>query len=199
MSRIGIFGGTFNPVHNGHINLLNKVCESISLDKIYVFPTFIPPHKIAVDLASGEDRLAMCRLAFEDNLIVQISDFELKQEGKSYTINTLIHLKSIYPDDELFLIMGSDMLLTIEEWKSYKEIFKLCTIVGATRNTEDSKRIISYSNVIKNMGGKVIIIPVNPYVISSTDIRSMIAQGLDYTCYLPQKVVKYIRYRKLYQ
>ena len=105
--KIGVFGGTFNPVHLGHLNCLKSVAEQADLDKVIVMPDRIPPHKQAEDLASSEDRLNMCRLAFADIPCVEISDWELKQEGKSYSVITLRHLKEIYPHDKLFFIMGS--------------------------------------------------------------------------------------------
>jgi nicotinate-nucleotide adenylyltransferase len=197
--RIGIFGGTFNPIHNGHINLVNRICEKILLDKIFVIPTKTPPHKISSDLADDESRLEMCRLAFEDNPKAEISDYEIKQGGKSYTILTLQYLKRVYPDDELFLIIGSDMLLTFHEWKDYKEILKLATIVTASRNYEDLDKLKPYAENLKNQGGECIIVDVEPYEISSTQIRSLIKQNKDYTCYLPKKVVEYIACKKLYQ
>lgn len=197
--RIGIFGGTFNPIHNGHINLVNKICEKILLDKILVIPTKTPPHKITSDLADDESRLEMCRLAFEDNPKAEISDYEIKQGGKSYTILTLQYLKNIYPNDELFLILGSDMLLTFHEWKDYKEILELATIVAASRNYEDFDKLKPYAENLKNQGGKYIIVDVEPYEISSTQIRNLIKQNKDYTCYLPKKVVEYIACKKLYQ
>ena len=129
--KIGVFGGTFNPVHLGHLNCLKSVAEQAGLDKMIVMPDRIPPHKQAEDLASSEDRLNMCRLAFADIPCVEISDWELKQEGKSYSVITLRHLKEIYPHDKLFFIMGSDMLLSFEEWYQYKEILSLSALICA--------------------------------------------------------------------
>ena len=199
MGRIGIFGGTFNPIHNGHVNLANKVCEVLKLDKLLIIPTKIPPHKIAKNLANSQDRIEMCRLAFEDNEIAEICDYEILHNDKSYTIYTLRHLKSIYPNDEFYLIMGSDMILSFETWKEYKEIFKLAVLVAASRSIEDSKRISEYSKQIEKMGGKCIIVPIEPYEISSTQIREMMAHGEDFTCYLPEKVVRYIGQKNLYK
>lgn len=196
--KIGIFGGTFNPIHNGHINLVNKISEKISLDRILVIPTNIPPHKITNNLADDDARLEMCRLAFEDNLKAEISDYEIKQGGKSYTILTIEHLINIYPDDEFYLIIGSDMLLTFHEWKDYQKILKLCTIVAASRSKADIVKIKPYAHKLIAMGGKCIVVDVEPYEISSSQLRELIANKEQYTCYLPEKVVKYIASKKLY-
>lgn len=199
MGRIGIFGGTFNPIHNGHVNLVNKVCEVLKLDKLLIIPTKIPPHKIAKNLANSQDRIEMCRLAFEDNEIAEISDYEILQNDKSFTIYTLRHFKMLYPYDEFYLIMGSDMILSFETWKEYKEIFKLAVLVAASRSNEDTEKISEYSKQIEKMGGKCIIVQIEPYEISSTQIREMVADGEDFPCYLPEKVVKYIGQKNLYK
>ncbi len=196
--KTGIFGGTFNPIHNGHINLVNRISEKVSLDRILVIPTNIPPHKISPDLADDDARLEMCRLAFEDNPKAEISDYEIKQGGKSYTILTLEHLISVYPDDEFYLIIGSDMLLTFHEWKEYVKVLKLCTLVAAARSKADLELIKPYAEKLVDMGGKCIIVDVDPYEISSTQLRDLIAHNEQYSCYLPEKVVKYIANNKLY-
>lgn len=196
--KTGIFGGTFNPIHKGHVNLVNRISEKVSLDRILVIPTNIPPHKITNDLADDEARLEMCHLAFEDNPKAEISDYEIKQGGKSYTILTLEHLMKVYPDDEFFLIIGSDMLLTFHEWKDYQKILKLCTIVAAARSKADIVKIKPYAQKLIAMGGKCIVVDVEPYEISSSQLRELIANKEQYTCYLPEKVVKYIVNKKLY-
>lgn len=197
MSKIAIFGGTFNPVHNGHVNLISSINKEISIDNIIIIPTNIPPHKKAEDLASANDRLNMCRLAFEN--MADVSEYEINRPGKSFTIDTLKHFKSKYPDDELYLIMGSDMLLSITTWKSYKEILSFATIIAASRSHEDTARITEYAEVLRDDNAKIITVLFPPYEISSTRIREMIADNEDYTCYLPQKVVEYIRNFKLYK
>ncbi len=196
--KTGIFGGTFNPIHNGHVNLVDRISEKVSLDRILVIPTNIPPHKLTPDLADDDARLEMCRLAFEDNPKAEISDYEIIQGGKSYTILTLEHLKTIYPHDKFYLIIGSDMLLTFHEWKEYQKILKLCTIVAAARSKADIEKIKPYAQKLIAMGGKCIIVDVEPYEISSTKLRELIVNNEQYTCYLPEKVVKYIASKKLY-
>ena len=111
--KICFFGGTFNPVHNGHVRLLENAKEYFDFDKIIVIPTNIPPHKEVVFSVSDNDRLNMCKLAFDG--IAEVSDYEIVENTVSYTINTMYHFKEIYPNDEFYFLMGSDMLFMFEK------------------------------------------------------------------------------------
>ena len=117
MRKTGIFGGTFNPIHLGHVRLGQMVLNDLKLDRIIYIPDNTPPHKSDKDLASGSDRLKMIELALKDCDNLEASDIELRREGKSYTYQTLLELKKMYPGDELFLITGADMFLTLDRWK----------------------------------------------------------------------------------
>lgn len=112
--RLGVFGGTFNPIHNGHLRLLQGAREALELDRVLVIPTKQPPHKRPQQLASDEDRLAMCRLAVEGLSGVEVSDLEIRRGGLSYTADTLAELRRRYPDSTLYLLVGGDMFLTID-------------------------------------------------------------------------------------
>ncbi|MGN1442597.1 MAG: nicotinate (nicotinamide) nucleotide adenylyltransferase, partial [Acutalibacteraceae bacterium] len=136
MSNIGFFGGTFNPPHLAHKRLALEMKEEAHLDKILVVPTFVPPHKAALSLASGEDRLTMCRLMFDED-IFSVSDMELRRKGKSYSFDTLTEMKRLYPDDKLFMIIGSDMLLSFHEWYRYRDILGLVTLCAASRDGKE--------------------------------------------------------------
>ena len=111
--RIAMFGGTFNPIHNAHINLALAFIKKLKLDKLLLIPTGVPPHKTDLDIIYGEHRLNMCRLAVQDYKKIEVSDIEVKRGGKSYTADTLRQLKEIYPDSEFFVIMGADMYMTL--------------------------------------------------------------------------------------
>ncbi|MEG0457786.1 MAG: nicotinate-nicotinamide nucleotide adenylyltransferase, partial [Oscillospiraceae bacterium] len=113
--KIGIFGGTFNPIHNGHLNLINSFDTAIGLDKILCIPTNIPPHKSEDNIISGKDRLNMLTIATAENKKISPCDVELKTSGKSYTYNTLIMLRKIYFQDDFYLLMGSDMFLSFDK------------------------------------------------------------------------------------
>ena len=117
--RVGIYGGTFSPIHNGHIAAAKAFMEQMWLDILYVIPTGVTPHKIMKGDATAADRLEMCRLAFADMDGVIVSDLEMKREGKSYTVDTLRELYD--PEGRLFLLMGTDMLMTLDQWREPDE------------------------------------------------------------------------------
>lgn len=196
--KIGIFGGTFNPVHKGHKNALKTVIENFGLDRVIVLPDRIPPHKQAVDLVDGEDRMNMCKLALGDLPCVEFSDYELKKEGKSYSVYTLRHFHSIYPEDRLCFIMGSDMLLSFTQWYEYKEILSLACLVCVSRSDDDTDKMEPYARKLRDEGGDVVIVRTEPFEVSSTQIRDMLKKKSDCTCYLDENVVQYILDKKLY-
>ena len=202
MGNIGIFGGTFNPVHNGHIRLVETVAQAIDFDRIIVMPDRIPPHKKASELASGEDRLQMCKLAFEDMENVEVSDWELRQSGKSYTVFTLEHLKKQYPDDTLWLIMGSDMLLYFEHWYRYEDILSLAGIACISRRGEDTDELLEEHARRLESGGngrRIVIVKAQPFEVSSSQLRGNIKKMEDTSCYFPKKIVQYIYEHGLYR
>ena len=126
--RLGIFGGTFNPPHMGHIRLVTAIADKLQLDRVLIIPASVPPHKHVLNLARSRDRFEMCRLSFEGDRRFSVSDTELLRVGKSYTYDTLCEIKKKYPDAELFLIVGSDMLATFDEWYRYHDILMMCTL-----------------------------------------------------------------------
>ncbi|MCM1544753.1 MAG: nicotinate (nicotinamide) nucleotide adenylyltransferase [Ruminococcus sp.] len=202
MSRIGIFGGTFNPPHKAHLNLALQIKENAQLDKIIIIPTFVPPHKQTDELQSGEDRLEMCRRTFRDACF-EISDIELLRKGKSYTIDTLTAIKMLYPDDELFLIIGSDMLLSFHRWYRYHDILSLATLCVASReNMVDYEALCRYSvdnlnlDVLKN---EIIISKLLPIELSSTEIRQKIKMNENLANLLTDETLNYIKEKELYK
>lgn len=199
--RTAIFGGSFNPVHNGHVNLVRETAEKAGLDRVIVMPTFISPFKKDSDVfvADGADRLEMCRLAFEDMPFVSVSDYELSRRKVSYTVDTLRHYKAELPDDELYFIMGSDMLLSLKRWNSFEEIMRLCTIIAASRekNESDIEKLRGEAADLSKYG-KVIVINISAFEVSSTEIREKIMKNQDISCYVPENVVKYILDTNLY-
>lgn len=206
MKNIAVFGGTFNPFHKGHKNLILQASKAVNFDEIIIIPSKIPPHKKADYLADENDRIKMIELSLEDNNIncenIHISDIELKREGKSYSIETIKLLKKIYPGNKykLHFIMGSDMLMYFKKWYKYEEILSLCTLVCLSRCDEDTDKLESFADELNMLGGEVIIVPIEPFEISSTDIRKAF-KTKDFeklTCYLDKKVVKYILERNLY-
>ena len=190
--KIGIYGGTFNPIHKGHVHFAKEALRVLELDKVIIIPDNVPPHKENKGIAPSEMRLYMCRLALEGEENIEVSDMEIKRNGVSYTVDTLRELKSIYPDDELFLLTGTDMFLTIDKWRSCDEIMRLATVVGAPRLKEDLDKVFAKEKELKEKGLNCRVIPLIPVETSSTDIRNGEEEGLD------KKVLSYIEQNGLY-
>ena len=150
--------------------------------------------------ASARQRFEMCRLAFEKLDYVEVSDYELSLKKVSYTINTLEHFKALYPNDSLYFIMGSDMLMSLDRWYRFEDIMKLCTIVAASRENEQSdiSKLHKKAEELQTYG-KVIVVNISAYEMSSTLIREKILNNSDISCYLPEKVVKYISDMHIYR
>ena len=197
MGKILLFGGTFNPIHKGHTNAVKTMDKRLSFDKIIVMPSKIPPHKIAEDLASENDRLNMCRLAFSDLKKAEVSDFEIKRNKVSYSYYTVKHLKETYTDDEIFMAVGSDMLLTFDRWFRFKAILRMCSLVCVSRKDGDFSQLKNKAQELSYYGN-VKLLEAEPFEISSTQIRDMIKNDEDTSCYLSENVVKYIRENKIY-
>ncbi|MBR5438006.1 MAG: nicotinate (nicotinamide) nucleotide adenylyltransferase [Clostridia bacterium] len=200
--RIGIFGGTFNPVHKGHKKLALEIKEKAELDKVIIMPACTPPHKQGKELASGEHRLSMCRMMFSEECFT-VSDLEIRREGKSYTVDTMTQLKELYPDDELFLIVGSDMLLSFHRWYRYEDILSMATLCVATREDSVSftqlKAYAEETLSLKSDKNEIIIADIEPYECSSTQIRELINVGADASEYIGDEVNGYIRTNLLYE
>lgn len=196
-----VFGGSFDPVHKGHVNLVQQIYSRTELDEIIIMPTAISPFKQNMERkpASAEDRLEMCRLAFGGMDFVTVSDYEISLSEVSYTVNTIRHFHSLYPDDNLFFIMGSDMLLSFERWRNFEEILSMCTIIAASREDgeTDMAELEAQAENLRRYGN-VMLLRTDAYEASSTEIREKIKKSCDISCYVPENVVKYILEKKLY-
>lgn len=199
MRNIGIYGGTFDPIHKGHARLLRCALSACGLDKAIVMPDRIPPHKQRDDMASPEDRLEMCRLAFTDDSRIEVSDHEIRQEGKSYSVLTLRHLKELYPADRLWFIMGSDMLTSFTQWYRYEEILSLAGLICMTRYNGDDTELEAAADDLRAKGGEVRLVAAKALEVSSSHIRELLAKGGDCTDYLDGKVKEYIDSKGLYR
>lgn len=198
MSRIGIFGGSFNPIHNGHIHLVECAVSDFSLDRVILMPTAIAPHKSSHEYVSAEHRLKMCELAADGIDGVEVSSFEIDKGGKSYTVDTIRHFRTEYPYDELFLLVGSDMLSTFDEWYRYEEILENASLCAVSRLGNDMKLLEEYAEKLRRFGN--VYISQSPSVpMSSSKIRRLVKNRKDFSCYLPEKVVQYIKVHSLYR
>lgn len=190
--KIGVFGGTFNPPHNGHVRLAKAAADELKLDKLLVIPSCIPPHKIAAKLADGQERLEMCRLAFGCDPRFEVSPMELERGSRSYTVETLRELKALYPDSELYFIVGSDMLESFDKWYLWQEILSLSVLCAASREEGYSPDLSRFGK----MAERIKIITLDPLEVSSTQIRN--SAGEVSSELLDPKVAAYIREHGLY-
>jgi nicotinate-nucleotide adenylyltransferase len=197
MEHIGIFGGTFNPPHMGHINVVRAAKDALGLDRVIVIPSGDPPHKtLPPDSPSADDRLEMTRLAFDNEDYAVISDIELRREGKSYTADTLWELREQYPGARLILIVGSDMFLSMHTWYMPEEIFSLCGVCVLMRDKSDEPALQDQADfLIERFGAECTIIQNKVIEISSTELRGRKARAEDY---IPAAVMGYIRAKGLY-
>lgn len=197
MERIGIYGGTFNPIHLGHLHLVKEVQSALHFDQILFIPAKIPPHKDAPDLASGKDRLEMVRLAVEEMPEAMVSDIELRSHGKSYTVYTLEKLQALLPGREFTLLMGADMLLTFDQWFRWQDILFMSRAAAVTRGAGELEALREKARIL-SPEGRIDVIAASPLPMSSTDIRQKIREGSDPSALLPEKVWSYICRHELY-
>lgn len=197
--KIGIFGGTFNPPHLAHLNIAEDFSRRLNFDKLIIMPTYQPPHKQAQSLADSEDRLEMCRLLF-DMENTEISDMEIQRQGKSYTYDTLCQLEEKYPGAELYLIIGSDMLLSFHKWYRYEDILRKCTLCVLTRENDiDNAQMKDYAFTTLGLGeGEIVFSALKAFELSSTQIREMMARGEDVSSLTGERVWAYIKEKRLY-
>lgn len=198
--RTGVYGGTFNPVHLGHLRLIEEMSGRIPLDRVLIIPTNIPPHKISETLADGADRLRMCELACKDieNVAAEVSDIELSRPGKSYTADTLIRLAELYPSDEFYLLMGEDMFLTVDRWAHAEEIMRLAVLCACPRGGSLERLRDKQTELSKNYSARCIIETFEFFPVSSTQIRERLRRGEPITGLVPKSVEAYILERGLY-
>ena len=223
--RIGLFGGTFNPVHNGHLAVAKEVKDGFPLDRIIFFPSAIPPHKETEVVINADDRINMLHIAISNtpgfSESFAISDIELKRSGPSYTIDTVYQYQSKMADDnQLYLIMGIDAFFEIDTWKSYLELLKIIPIIVMSRPQNEqpfngakwkSLETFIRSNIsadyeysssekkYSHWGNKPIhIYDVTPIDISATKIRKRIKKGMTVQSMLPPGVEEYIKSKGLY-
>ncbi len=196
--RIALFGGTFDPIHNGHILLAREVAAQLGLDRVLIMPTFVPPHKIKAEMASAVDRLEMCRLACEPYAELAVSDMEINRRGASFTVLTLEQMHRSYPDAELFLFVGADMFLTLASWHRFADIAKLATICAVPRDDVSAADMSTYAAMLEEQGARCIVVDVKTPRISSTEIRTALREGRSLDGLVPSAVAAYILEHQVY-
>lgn len=196
---IGLMGGTFNPIHYGHLLMCEGIREEFELEKVVFMPAKVPPHKEHAKIIQAYDRLKMVKLAIKGNPYFETSDLEMKREGSSYTIDTVKIYNEKYGRDNLGLIIGADSMVQFETWKEYREIFKRATILVASR--PDTNENALKSSIIKftsQFGARIFKYSGKAMDYSSTEIRRRVKEGLSIKYRVPPEVEGYIYNNQLY-
>jgi len=219
--RFGLFGGTFNPVHLGHLRAALEVKEGFELEKIFIIPAALPPHKLPGEVVDAGDRLHMLNLALEDTAGLSVSNVELQRSGPSYTIDTVNHFKGVLPEkSQIYLVMGLDAFLEIDSWKSYRELLVQVPIIVINRPQTDRRlsRVgwqpmddylksslsgdYKYSELqscyLADDKQPIYIFEVTALDISSTRIRGLVKEGRSIGYLVPRKAAEFINSRGLY-
>lgn len=197
MGKIGLFGGTFDPIHMGHIALAKRVLEQFELDSIIFIPAGNPPHKSAKTITDKQHRYNMVKLATENEPSFLVSDFEILSSQPNYSYITISHFKQQYAGDEIFFIVGGDSFRDFPDWKNYKTLLSLCTFIVVPRPE------IAPSQYFEKFSGdetppRVFFIENFSFPVSSTNIRKSLQKGMDVSLQLPPFVAEYIKTNKLY-
>ena len=195
---LGILGGTFDPIHMGHLRMAEHVFQRMELESIVFIPAYVPPHKLGQDFAPAQDRYAMTELAVADNPHFTVSDMELKRTGVSYTIDTIRQLHAQYEDRELNFIIGADSVAQLHTWHNIEEMLELTRFVAVWRPGYEG----AMEELVRHLGEqakeRVLLLDTPVYDISSTEIRTRIRQGLGLAGLVPPAVERYIYEHGLY-
>lgn len=193
-------GGTFDPVHTGHLFIAEAAREAFELDRVIFIPTGYPPHKEACSLTSGQQRINMLQLAVRDHPLFQVSEIEVKRKGTTYTVDTLTELKAVYRRDHLFFIIGGDTLPELRTWRNFEKVAGLCSFIVYHRPGYDRTDLEQEAQRLKDTYKADIHFIEGPYLeISSSGIRKRLAENKTIRYLVPDGVVKYILEHKLYK
>lgn len=199
MSKVGILGGTFNPIHNGHIMLARKALNEYGLDKVLIMPSGVSYFKANMNVLPAENRIEMAKLAIENEKDFVLDIRETKRPGNTYTYETLRELKMEYPQDELFFIVGADTLFSITTWKNVEAIFDSCIILAAVRGAKTADNVIwECKKLSEKYGADIRFLHLDAIDISSSKIRELIKENQDVSDMLPVRVYNYIKSEGLY-
>lgn len=191
--KIGLFGGTFNPVHNGHLEIARRVLNDFGLTKVIFIPSGNPPHKNREDLTDASHRLKMLELAIADEKRFEVSDIEIKREGKSYTLDTIKQIKEIYDENAvLYFISGADMALDLPKWKDPLKILELVRFIAVERPG------FPLVKLPEEYRKKIIFVEGVSIDISSSDIRQRVKCGKSIKKFVPDTVEQYIKEHSLF-
>jgi nicotinate-nucleotide adenylyltransferase len=206
MKAVALFGGTFNPIHVGHLAVVEEMRTRYNLDKVIFIPAFLPPHKDPAELADAKSRLLMVHLATVSNPCFEVSSFEIDRGGKSYSVDTIRHFRSLLGDKtQLYFILGADMLMELATWRNIDEALKLCEFIVVARPGYDSSKIMNYrflgtSN--ESLGAdsleKLRMEECSKLDISSSAIRQRVREWKSIKYLVPESVEQFIHNQQLY-
>jgi len=198
--RIGVFGGSFDPVHMGHLTIAQDAVEQLELDRLIFVPAAVPPHKQEKTLADGQQRFEMLQLATESNLSFEVSDMELQRGGVSYTVDTMKQIQFEHPGAELFFIVGLDSLTILHSWKNVEQLLEMCTVVPFARGGEDPAKVAEQIQLSKVWKTRLLerMIRIHEVEISASEIRMRLAEGLSIRYLVPPEVEMYIAEHGIY-
>lgn len=199
--RIGILGGTFDPIHYGHLILAQAAYEQFSLDKVWIMPDRQPPHKTGRIITERKHRIAMCRLTAEADPRLELSLFEMERGGNTYTSDTLQLLRERYPDTEFYFIMGGDSVKNFHTWYQPERIASLCTILAAGRPGECEGKALEQAveHLKQSYGGTAYCLEIPSMDVSSHMLRQLAGEKKSIRYYVPESVREYIAVNRLYE
>ncbi len=198
MKKIIVFGGTFNPIHIGHTEMLAALTKVKDTEKILLMPDKIPPHKTCDMLASDTHRLNMCKILADRFNNVTVSLLELDREGKSYTIDTVKELKALYPDHQICITIGGDMLASFDMWKDYDKLLRYCKIICFSRVGIDKNLIEEKVKEFTKQGADIILLDNKITEISSSFLRENIGNPEVLRKYLDEEIFSYVFNNNIY-
>lgn len=199
--KIGLLGGTFNPIHYGHLIIAEQIRELCGFDKILFIPSGMPPHKDVTQVTGAQHRLTMVKLAVESNPNFLVSTMEADRKGYTYTIDTLRELRSNYNiETRFYFIIGADNVPELVTWKDFKTVFGMCEFIATYRPGYDTKSTsLLIDQLEKDYLAKITLVPMLLIDISSTDIRKRVVEGRSIKYLVPEKVEEYIYKNNLYR
>ena len=193
MGVTAIYGGTFNPFHIGHYEVLSTLCEQVFIDKVLLLPDRLPHHKEYDYKIPDSHRIKMCEIVCEDFKKAELSLIDFSRKGKSYTVDTLKILREKYPDEKFIFVCGGDMIVTLDRWYNWQELIKLTEFLTIKRADQTDEEFNFNVERIRNLGAKITVIEKDVTDVSSSELRKGIKKEL-----LPKRVYNYIKEKGLY-